>query len=190
MVDRGSRKSVICADLVRGHSSFNIHQKNWRSLDGNVLAVVGETNLKVRYSGETIDLKQVLVMENAAHPLVLGMDWIGKAGAIIYVEDEKPVVNVSKKCKEKMRSPSVNREKEEIAGDDASKERTEQEFVDGEKKSEIVSVETNNSFEKAADQLLLMVAMVEDEVIAPKREQKTCIRLKGAKRILVECPVC
>ncbi len=29
-----------------------------------------------------------------------------------------------------------------------------------------------------------MGAMVEDEVIAPKREQKTCIRLKVAKRIL------
>lgn len=50
----------------------------------------------VRYSGETIDLKQVLVMENVAYPVVLGMDWIGKAGAVIYVKDERPVVNVSK----------------------------------------------------------------------------------------------
>jgi hypothetical protein len=71
-------------------------KKNWRSLDGNILAVVGETNFIVRYSGETIDLKQVLVMENVAYPVVLGMDWIGKAGAVIYVKDERPVVNVSK----------------------------------------------------------------------------------------------
>ncbi len=98
MVDTGSRKSVICSNLVRERSSFNIHStlKNWRSLDGNILAVVGETNLIVRYSGETIDLKQVLVMENVAYPVVLGMDWIGKAGAVIYVKDERPVVNVSK----------------------------------------------------------------------------------------------
>jgi hypothetical protein len=82
--------------------------------------VVGETNLIVRYNGETIDLKHVLVMENAAYPVVLGKDWIGKAGAVIYVEDEKPVVNVSKNCKEKTRSPSVNREKEKLGGDDAS----------------------------------------------------------------------
>ncbi|EFX75860.1 hypothetical protein DAPPUDRAFT_107539 [Daphnia pulex] len=108
-------------DLGRGQSSFNIQipLKNLRSLDGNVLAVVGETSLIVRCSGETINLKQVLVMENAAHPVVLGMDWIGKAGAVIYAEDEKPVMNVSKNCKEKMRSPSVNREKEEVDGDDA-----------------------------------------------------------------------
>jgi hypothetical protein len=71
-------------------------KKNWRSLDGNILAVVGETNFIVRYSGETIDLKQVLVMENVAYPVVLGMDWIGKTGAVIYVKDERPVVNVSK----------------------------------------------------------------------------------------------
>jgi hypothetical protein len=71
-------------------------KKNWRSLDGNILAVVGETNFIVRYSGETIDLKQVLVMENVAYPVVLGMDWIVKAGAVIYVKDERPVVNVSK----------------------------------------------------------------------------------------------
>jgi hypothetical protein len=142
--------------------------------------VVGETNLIVRYSGETIYLKQVLVMENAAYPVVLGMDWIGKAGAVIYVKDEKPVVNVSKNYKEKICSPSVNREKEEVVCDDASKDITEQEFVDdGEEKAEIVSVETNHSFEKATDQLLLMDAMVEDEVIAPKREHKTRIQLKG-----------
>jgi hypothetical protein len=61
--------------------------------------VVGETNLIVKYSGETINLKQVLVMENAAYPVVLGMDRIGKAGAVIYVKDEKPVVNVSKNYK-------------------------------------------------------------------------------------------
>ena len=47
----------------------------------------------VRFSGVTIDLTQVLEMENAAHPVVLGMDWIGKAEAVIYVENEKPVVN-------------------------------------------------------------------------------------------------
>jgi hypothetical protein len=35
-------------------------------------------------------------MENVAYPVVLGMDWIGKAGTVIYVEDERPVVNISK----------------------------------------------------------------------------------------------
>jgi hypothetical protein len=64
--------------------------------------VVGETSLIVRYRGTSIDLKQVLVIENVAHPVVLGMDWVGKAGAFIYVKDEKPVVNVSKNYKEKM----------------------------------------------------------------------------------------
>jgi hypothetical protein len=149
--------------------------------------VVGETSLIVRYSGETIDLKQVLVMENASHPVVLWMDWIGKAGAVIYVEDEKPVMNVSKNCKEKMRSPSVNREKEEVVGDDASKYRTEQEFVDGGKKAEIFSEETNNSFEKAAYQLLSMDAMVED---SEKRTVNVYSVERSETNSHVECPVC
>ena len=95
MVDTGARQSVIRADLLQGQSCFNIQSplQNWRSLDGNKLAVVGETSLVVRFSGVTIDLTQVLEMENAAHPVVLGMDWIGKAEAVIYVENEKPVVN-------------------------------------------------------------------------------------------------
>nr|CAH0105606.1 unnamed protein product [Daphnia galeata] len=120
-------------------------------------------------------------MENAAHPVVLGMDWIGKAEAVIYVENEKPVVDVAKSYK-KMLSSSAKREKEEVVGDIASNEKTEPELVEG--KVENASIETSDSFEKAADQLLSLGAMVGDEVIIPKREQKTCIRLKGAKRIV------
>lgn len=182
-MDTGAKQSVIRADLVLGQSCFNIQSplKNWRSLDGNILAVVGETSLVVRFNGTTIDLTQVLVMENAAHPVVLGMDWIGKAEAVIYVENEKPVVNVSKSYK-KMLSSSAKREKEEVVGDNASNEKTEPELVEG--KVENASIETSDSFEKAADQLLSLEAMVEDEVIIPKREQKTCIRLKGAKQIV------
>ncbi|KZS05237.1 Uncharacterized protein APZ42_031640 [Daphnia magna] len=98
MVDSGAKNSVIRADLIRGRSVFDLRvaSRTWRTLDYQILPLVGETSLVVRFGGAVTDLNQVLVMENAIFPMVLGMDWIERSGAVICVKEGVAIVEVTR----------------------------------------------------------------------------------------------
>ncbi|KAI9550771.1 hypothetical protein GHT06_004558 [Daphnia sinensis] len=98
MVDSGAKNSVIRADLIRGRSIFDLRvaSRTWRTLDYQILPLVGETSLVVRFGGTVTDLNQVLVMENAIFPMVLGMDWIERSGAVICVKEGVAIVEVTR----------------------------------------------------------------------------------------------
>lgn len=184
MVDSGAKNSVIRADLIRERSVFDVKvaSKTWRSLDFQVLPLIGETNLIVRFDGAVTDLSQVLVMEKAIYPMVLGMDWIERAGAVICVKHGVAIVEVMHgREKEKEALNSVT-PKVEITHQISTTNITDH--------RENVAERTPNlgksEYDRAVDNLLVMGALVETEemtVDVVRNEQNLRIKLKHKERI-------
>ena len=59
---------------------------------------IGETTLEVSYSGVSVLLKNVLVMDSCPVPLILGVDWIIQAEVTIEGEDGRLVARRRRKC--------------------------------------------------------------------------------------------
>lgn len=187
MVDSGAKNSVIRADLIRGRSVFDLRvaSRTWRTLDYQILPLVGETSLVVRFGGAVTDLNQVLVMENAIFPMVLGMDWIERSGAVICVKEGVAIVEVTRgqKLKESNRQENAkNDETKEEMGDPAVSK------LDKTTKSPTptLSDDKDCGYGKAVDELLVMGALVEEEEVTPGVDQgelQLHVRLKKKKGI-------
>lgn len=185
MVDSGAKNSVIRADLIRERSVFDIKvvSKTWRSLDFQVLPLIGETNLIVRFDGAVTDLGQVLVMEKAIYPMVLGMDWIERAGAVICVKHGVAIVEVTHgREKEKEVLNSVAPKVEETHQISTTNMTDHKENV-----AERTPNLGKSEYERTVDNLLVMGALVEGEEMTAdviRNEQDLRIKLKPKERIV------
>lgn len=80
LVDTGAKRSVIDVSELKDTNTFEVRKSSasWIAIDQQLLPVLGEVKLSIRFQGAVVDLDNVLVMENLAHPSVLGADWVAK----------------------------------------------------------------------------------------------------------------
>lgn len=94
LVDTGAKRSVIDFTELKDRNTFIIRKSStpWIAVDQQLLPVMGEVTLSVRFQGAVVDLDNVLVMENLVYPLILGADWIAKGNISIRFNDGEWIV--------------------------------------------------------------------------------------------------
>lgn len=84
LVDSGAYRTVVASELTEQLKLAVTHSNltSLRALGGHVVPTEGCVDLNVRFQDSIVDLKEVPVVRNASHALILGQDWIAAVGEV------------------------------------------------------------------------------------------------------------
>ena len=83
-IDSGASRSVVSRDLAVKIGAVDLcrGRKSLRTLGGCLVPILGNVGLNVSYQRREVALVDVPVVEEAAHSLILGQDWMASVGEV------------------------------------------------------------------------------------------------------------